>query len=151
MAFAWETARAHVKIIVQNNSMKRIKEIAYELSRGNIEKAAEIRLSVEFDDKSLELEIVEIARQAIFSYFKQGDTEKALDTKKLFNVPAESADEALKQAVLSSYCEGDLKSMIKIRREVPMSKSLRQEIVGYCESWGDHYKEAEAMKKVFLG
>ena len=131
--------------------MKKVKEIAYELSMGNIEKAAQLRLEVEFEDKSLELEVVEIARQALFSYFKKGDIKKALDTKSFFSISTDSANEALKQAVLSNYCDGNLKTMIKIRDKVPMTKSLRQEIVGYCESWKGHHKEAEAMKKVFLG
>lgn len=130
--------------------MKRVKEIAYELSKGNIEKAAELRMSVKFDDSSLELEVVEIARQAIISYLKKGDTDKAIDTKKLFKIPKELADEALKQAILSSYCDGDLKRMIQIRDKMNMSTSLKKEIIEYCESWGRH-EEAKAMKVVFLG
>ena len=130
--------------------MKKVKEIAYELAKGNIEKAAELRLSVQFDDKSLELEVVEIARQAIISYLKKGDTKKALDTKKFFKISEELADEALKQAVLSSYCDGNLKRMLQIRDKMDMSTSLKKEIIEYCESWGRH-EEAKAMRLVFLG
>ncbi|MEN9622122.1 MAG: hypothetical protein RLZZ67_556 [Candidatus Parcubacteria bacterium] len=130
--------------------MKKVKEIAYELSKGNIEKAAELRLGVKFDDASLELEVIEIARQAIISYLKKGDTERALETKKFFKIPTDLADEALKQAVLSSYCDGDLKRMLQIRDKMGMSTSLKKEVIEYCESWGRH-EEAKAMRLVFLG
>jgi len=130
--------------------MKEVKEIAYLLSKGSVEKAAELRMSVTFDDKELELEVVEIVRQALFSYFKKGEIKKAENTQRLFKIPTESIDDALKQAVLSNYRDGNFKSMIQIRNNIPMSRSLRAEIVEYCESWKSHQKEAEAMKKVFL-
>lgn len=131
--------------------MKEVKEIAYELSKGNIKKAAELRMSVQFDDKSLELEVVEIARQAVFSYFKKGEVVKALEAQKFFKISSSSVDEALKQAILSNYREGNLKGMIKIRDNAPLSQKLRKEIVEYCKSWKNHQKESIAMETVFLG
>ena len=105
--------------------MKEVKEIAHELSKGNIKKAAELRMSVQFDDKSLELEVVEIARQAVFSYFKKGEVVKAFEAQKFFKISPSSVDEALKQAILSNYREGNLKGMIKIRDNAPLSQELQ--------------------------
>lgn len=131
--------------------MKEVREIAQELSKGNIEKAGNLRTAVHFKDKSLELEVLEIARQAVFSYFKKGEIVKALQAQKVFKISSPSVDEALKQAILSNYREGNLRGMIKIRDTAHVSQKLRKEIVGYCESWKNQQKEAEAMKKVFLG
>jgi len=129
--------------------MKKIKEIAYELLQGNVEKAAQLKLNSHFADPALEMEVVEIAKQAIISYLKKGDVEKAFKTKKFFSIPQEEVEGALKQAILSSYFDGDLKRVLDIRHKMPMSLEFRQEVIDYCDSWGRHH-EAEVMKNLLL-
>ena len=126
-----------------------MQEIARELSKGNVEKAREIKVALMAGHDAYDIELIEIVRQAIISYIKKGEVDKACKARELFEVPQDLADEALKQAVLSSYYEGDLKRLIDIKNTVPMSEELRREIVDYCESWGRH-EEAKAMRGVFL-
>jgi hypothetical protein len=130
--------------------MKKVQEISYHLSQGNVDEAAAIRLSAHFDDPSLELEIIEIAEQALIGYLKSGQVDKACKTSRLFAISEDVAQDAIKQAVLSIYCEGDLSMLLHIKNSVPMSREMREEIIAYCESWGRH-AEAEAMRHVFLG
>lgn len=129
--------------------MSEIKEIAVELSKGNIERASEIKMNVRFEDEALELEAVEVVRQAMIGYLKQGEIEKAHKTWTLFALPEDVAEEVLKQAILSVYYAGNLKLVIDIRNKMPLSQSVREELVEYCESWGRH-EEAKVMRTAFL-
>src|SRR5581483_7486697 len=111
--------------------MEKIKEIAVELSKGNVERAHDITFEVHMKDPDLEMEVIEIARQAIIRYVKEGDIDRALKAHKLFNIPNDSAKEALKQAVLSIYFDGNLQRLLEIKKKVPLSRSLREEIIRY--------------------
>jgi hypothetical protein len=130
--------------------MKEVKEIAKELMEGNVEKAAEINARTRYPDESIEFEVIEIVRQAMIVHLKNGDFEKVCLTIKLFSLPQELVDAALKQGVLSVYYDGNHKLLSAIKDKVPMSPELRAEIVNYCESWGME-GEAGAMKAMFIG
>jgi len=120
--------------------MKEFKDIAAKLKKGDIKKAAELRKKLT-NDKSIQAEIIEIARQAIILHLKHGKIERALEIKKFFPISQEKMNEAIKQAVVSCYCEGDLKRMLLIKDSFPMPKALKKEIIDYCISWGVEKEE----------
>lgn len=130
--------------------MQTIKELARELSKGNVKEASGIRMRVSAHDSELQGEVVEVARQAMFAHIKGGMVEVACEIRRAFDIPDELAHEATKQAVLSIYAEGNLRLMLDVERRAHLPRSLRQEIVDYCETWG-RKEEAEAMRRVFLG
>ncbi len=129
--------------------MKRIKQIAYELSVGNIEEASKLQVNPGSQDGAVDIEVLEVARQSLIGYLKRGEFEKACSVKKLFDLPDDLAQEAVKHAVISSYYDGNLSRMLEISKRVPMTDGLFQEIIGYCESWGRN-EEAKAMREVFV-
>ncbi len=129
--------------------MKRIKQIAHELSIGNIEGAAKLQINPGAQDGAVDIEVLEVARQSLIGYLKQGDFEKARSVKSFFDLPDDLTEEAVKHAVISSYYDGNLSRMLEISKSVPMSDGLFEEIVNYCESWGRH-EEAKAMREVFV-
>lgn len=130
--------------------MKHIKEIAHELSEGNIDKAIKIKANISLNDTSLQSEVVEIARQAIISYLKKGVIGKAVEITHKFDLPEDVLNETFKQAILSIYYDRNFKNLVKIRKSMPLSLNLRKEIVEYCDSWKGHKKEVSEMREVFL-
>lgn len=127
--------------------MKEVKIIATELAKGNVEVAADLnkRLNPPHD---VELEILEVARQAIIVYLKKGDVYRARQAKKLFGLPQDLIDETVKQAVLSTLVDGNMKRVIELKEELPVKKLIADQIVEYCISWGKKDK-ALALQAVF--
>lgn len=116
--------------------MKEITDIAAELSKGNVERASEIRKSTKFEDDAYEMEVDEIARQAIVNFLKKGEIDNARKVARLFALPPDSADEAVKQAVLSAIADGDMNLAVEIKDKLPMPKGMCDEVVAYFVSWG---------------
>lgn len=117
--------------------MKRVKEIATELSKGNFKRASDIRKEISAEDGGAhDLEIMEIARQAMILNLKRGHVDAAKDIKKSFSLPQDIVDETIEQAVMSSVYEGDMKAVLRLKRELPITRDLGNRIVSYCASWG---------------
>jgi len=117
--------------------MKRVKEIATELSKGNFKRASDIRKEVSAEDGGAhDLEIMEIARQAMILNLKRGHVDAAKDIKKSFSLPQDIVDETIEQAVMSSVYEGDMKAVLRLKKELPINRDLGNRIVSYCASWG---------------
>jgi hypothetical protein len=130
--------------------MIRIQEIAKELCEGNIERASQIRFAGGALDGSIDVEIIEVARQAIIYHVKCGELDKACEIKRCFELPDDLAEDAIMHAVLSVYYERDFKRLVEIKKGMPLSQGLLSQIIEYCDSWGER-EEAKAMRTVFLG
>ncbi len=127
--------------------MKEIKEIAAELSKGNVKKASDIRkgLSLATD---VDLEVTEIAKQAMISHLKTGKVAAAKEIPHHFSMPKDMVDDTIQQAVLSSFRAGDMKAVKTMKKDLPISRSLGSQIVEYCQTWGN--KDAcVAIEEVF--
>lgn len=116
--------------------MKEIKNIARLLENGDIEEAHRAWLQVDDRDGDLQYEVHEIVRQAIIAYLKKGMVYNARRAEILFALPKDAVDEAVKQAVLSSFRDGDVKRVKELRNDLPISKTLADELVNFCASWG---------------
>lgn len=116
--------------------MKELKDISKALSSGDVDKAHSVWESISDADEALEYELHEIVRQAIISYLKKGHVYKARQAEALFGLPKDAVDEAIKQAVLSSFRDGDVKRVRELRDELPINKTLAGELVSFCASWG---------------
>jgi hypothetical protein len=118
--------------------MKHAKEIAAELAKGNIAGASEIRKALlrAGDDSFDDLEITEIARQAMIMHLKKGHIGEVRQIQKAFSIPQDLVDETVEQAVVSSFYEGDLNRIKKMKSDLPIGRALSGKIVGYCSSWG---------------
>lgn len=129
--------------------MKEAKEIAAELSKGNVDKAREVRDRLFREQKgAFELEIMEIAKQAIIFNLKNGKIRTAKEIKKSFGLSEELVEDTVQQAVLSSFCDGDVERVKELTDDLPIPQELRMKIVEYCASW--NRKEMTAlMQEVF--
>lgn len=118
--------------------MKHAKEIAVELARGNVTRASEIRKALlrAGDDSFDDLEIMEIARQAMIMHLKKGHIGEVHQIQRAFSLPQDLVDETVEQAVVSSFYEGDLNRVKKMKDDLPIGKALSTKIVDYCSSWG---------------
>lgn len=116
--------------------MKEIKNIAKAFERGDIGEAYAIRSRILVPGDDIEYEIHEVARQAIVNYLKKGLIYKARETESLFKLPKDALDEAVKQAVLSSFRDGNVKRVEELRRDLPITRTLAHELVEFCASWG---------------
>ncbi|MFA6158470.1 MAG: hypothetical protein WC763_02480 [Candidatus Paceibacterota bacterium] len=117
--------------------MKRVQEIATELSKGNFKKASDIRKEISaVDGDSHELEIMEIARQAMITNLKRGSVSDAKEIERSFNLADDVVEETIEQAVMSSVYDGDIERLIKLKKELPITRDLGNKIVSYCASWG---------------
>ena len=127
--------------------MKEVKTIAAELAKGNVESAADLNRRLDLPE-DVELEVLEVARQAIIVYLKKGDVYRARQAKRLFRLPQDLVDETVKQAVLSTLADGNMKRVKELKEELPLNKIIADEIVEYCLSWGKKEK-ALALQAVF--
>jgi hypothetical protein len=118
--------------------MKHAKEIAVELAKGNVARASEIRKGLlrAGDDSFDDLEIMEIARQAMIMHLKKGHINEVHQIQKAFSISQDLLDETVEQAVVSSFYEGDINRIKKMKSELPIGKALSAKIVDYCSSWG---------------
>ncbi|MBI5133898.1 MAG: hypothetical protein HZA81_00710 [Candidatus Taylorbacteria bacterium] len=116
--------------------MKEIKEIAKALAKGDVDAAYEARSRLDPTDEVLEHEAREVVRQAIIAYLKKGLIYKARETESRFKLPKDAVDEAIKQAVLSSFRDGNVKRVEELRRDLPINRTLADELIEFCASWG---------------
>jgi hypothetical protein len=129
--------------------MKEIKEIAAELSKGNVKKASDIRKNLLLAaDADLDMEVTEIAKQAMIHHLKEGKIKAAKEIPKHFSMSKDMIDETVQQAVLSSFRAGDMSAVKVMKKDLPISKSLGTQIIDYCQTWGN--KDAcVAIEEVF--
>ncbi len=129
--------------------MTEIKQIARELSSGNIENARKINKEIaRISDESLQLEVMEIAKQAMISHLKKGEVATVRKISEVFSMPRELVEDTIQQAVLSAFAEGDIARVRALKEELPISRDLGAKLVLYCASWGKSDKSA-AMEMVF--
>jgi len=128
--------------------MKDIKLIAKALSEGNVKEAAAIKSQMVSADQSIEDEINEVARQAVIQYLKTGSVYNAREAERLFKLPKDEVEDAVKQAVMSSLRDGDIETIVELKTDLPISKSMAQEILEYTSSWGKA-SYIESMQAVF--
>lgn len=118
--------------------MKHAQEIAAELAKGNVARASAIRKAIlkEGDDSFGDLEILEIARQAMITHLKKGHISEVHQIQRAFSISQDLVDETVEQAVVSSFYEGDLSRIKKMKEDLPISKAVGGRIINYCSSWG---------------
>ena len=129
--------------------MKEAKEIAKELSKGNVKKAAEIRTQLlRIEGESFEMELTEIAKQAMLNQLKKGNIKAAKEIEGSFDIPESMAEDTIQQAVMSSFREGNVMLIKELKDDLPIPNELRVKIVQYCASWGKK-DMTELMQTVF--
>ncbi|HEU5114659.1 MAG TPA: hypothetical protein VFT82_02750 [Candidatus Paceibacterota bacterium] len=128
--------------------MKDVKAIADALREGQIEQALAIRSSLRDANDDIQYEIMEVVRQSIISYLKGGEIERAKQAERLFGLEKESVEDTVKQAVLSSFRDGDLETVIELKEGLPIPSALARDILDYCSSWGEP-KYVERAVRVF--
>lgn len=82
------------------------------------------------------MELMEIAKQAMLNQLKRGNVDIANEIKRGFDLPEELVEDTIQQAVLSSFCDGDVMRIKELKDELPIPKDLRLKIVDYCATWG---------------
>jgi len=128
--------------------MKRVKEIATELSKGTFGKASDLRRELSRIDNLVDAEIMEIARQAMISNLKGGRVDAAKEIRKSFSLSQDIVDETVEQAVMSSLYEGDMQRVRELKADLPIKKELGDKIIGYCATWGKKERTA-ALEELF--
>lgn len=122
--------------------MNDIKNIAEALKDGDIEKASRIKKNISSSDEATEYEVCEVVRQAIIVFLKKKEVYNAREAERLFSLPKELVDETIKQAILSIFRDGDIKTVAELKNDLPISPVMAREIIEYCASWGkDGYIE----------
>ncbi|MFA6095904.1 MAG: hypothetical protein WC767_03640 [Candidatus Paceibacterota bacterium] len=117
--------------------MANIKKIAEDLRKGDIAAAAKAREAMNvIKDEMLRLEVTEIAKQAMIQHLKAGETKTAKKIEKLFSIPSDMFEDTIIQAVLSSFREGDVETVKRLREKLPIQARLRADILAYCSTWG---------------
>ncbi|HVU06815.1 MAG TPA: hypothetical protein VHE10_03460 [Candidatus Paceibacterota bacterium] len=115
---------------------KDIKKIAKALSKGDIQEALTIREDMGDIDLGTEIEICEIVRQAIIAFLKKGEIYNARAAESAFDMEQDSIDETVRQAVMSVFRDGDMEKIAELRDGLPISKTMAEELIQYCASWG---------------
>jgi hypothetical protein len=128
--------------------MKEVKQIAQALLKGDVKEASLLRKKLVIKDEVVEYEVVEVVRQAMIMYLKEGKIEKAQEIKKHFSIPESVLDETVKQAVLSSFRSGDTKRVIEMRDKLPITEVIGKQLVDYCSTWGKQ-DFTSSMKNIF--
>lgn len=116
--------------------MKEIKDISKALETGDVRYAYSVWEKVSGAGDDLEYEVHEVVRQAIIVYLKKGYVYKAREAESLFKLPKDAVDEAVKQAILSSFRDGDIKRVKELRHDLPINRTLASELIDFCSSWG---------------
>ncbi|MDP1625148.1 MAG: hypothetical protein Q8L64_05250 [bacterium] len=124
-----------------------IDAIAKALLKGDIARAAVLRKKMGEIDLVTEVEILEVARQAIISFLKKGDIYNAREISIAFDIERDMMDETVRQAFMSSFREGDMEVLAELRDGLPIPSTMAKELIDYSSSWGDP-RSADLMKTV---
>lgn len=126
--------------------MKEVLQIRDLLTKGDIKKAFKLKEFILSDiDKSTRQEITEVAREAMIVHLKLGHIRKAELIVELFPMSKVVLRDTLKQAMLSSFRDGDTKRVVEIKNHFPLPKNLGKELVKYCTE-----KEKDLCKQCIL-